>query len=116
SRLRSSKTVLLPKILSILTRQAHTIGHGMPNEYLQEMETVRELEAFAAVVYSSNWENEIRDDGLMASAVDVGAPTARSIPVPEQSQSQVLGSESIVVVEPSQNSLESAWERAVGPK
>ncbi|KAI5922163.1 Peroxin-3-domain-containing protein [Camillea tinctor] len=56
---QGSKVVLLPKILSVLTRQAHTIGNGMPNEYLQEMEKVRDLEAFAAVVYSSNWENEI---------------------------------------------------------
>lgn len=30
----------------------------MPNEYAQAMEGVRELEAFAAVVYSSNYELE----------------------------------------------------------
>ncbi|KAI1633219.1 Peroxin-3-domain-containing protein [Biscogniauxia mediterranea] len=59
---QGSKVVLLPKILSVLTRQAHTIGNGMPNEYLQEMEQVRDLEAFAAVVYSSNWENEIHQE------------------------------------------------------
>ncbi|KAL2127708.1 hypothetical protein VTI74DRAFT_10289 [Chaetomium olivicolor] len=54
-----SRAVLLPKILSVLTRQAHAIGNGMPNEYLQAMEAVRDLEGFAAVVYSSNWEAEI---------------------------------------------------------
>ncbi|KAI1504215.1 Peroxin-3-domain-containing protein [Biscogniauxia marginata] len=59
---QGSKVVLLPKILSVLTRQAHAIGNGMPNEYLQEMEQVRDLEAFAAVVYSSNWENEIHQE------------------------------------------------------
>ena len=73
-----TKVILLPKILSVLTRQAHAIGNGMPNEYLQEMEKVRDLEAFAAVVYSSNWETEIRDDGLMESAVDVSAPRSQS--------------------------------------
>ncbi|KAK0753285.1 Peroxin-3 [Schizothecium vesticola] len=65
-----SRAVLLPKVLSVLTRQAHAIGNGMPNEYLQAMEGVRDLEGFAAVVYSSNWQAEIapaegvRDDGV----------------------------------------------------
>ncbi len=53
------KPVKLPIVLAVLTRQAHSIGNGMPNEYLQGMEQVRDLEAFAAVVYSSNWEGEI---------------------------------------------------------
>lgn len=57
-----SRAVLLPKILSVLTRQAHAIGNGMPNEYLQAMESVRDLEGFAAVVYSSNWQAEIAGD------------------------------------------------------
>jgi peroxin-3 len=51
--------VKLPIVLATLTRQAHKIGNGVPNEYLQAMEEVRDLEAFAAVVYSSNWETEI---------------------------------------------------------
>lgn len=53
------KPVKLPIVLATLTRQAHSIGNGVPNEYLQAMEQVRDLEAFAAVVYSSNWESEI---------------------------------------------------------
>ncbi len=48
----------LATVLAVMTRQAHTIGHGVPNEYLQAMEQVRELEAFAAVVYSSNFDFE----------------------------------------------------------
>lgn len=98
-----TKVILLPKILSVLTRQAHMIGNGMPNEYLQEMEKVRDLEAFAAVVYSSNWEMEVREDGLMASAVDISAP-----------KSQDPG-ESIVMVD-SRGGFETAWERAVDQK
>jgi len=58
----TNRAVLLPKVLSVLTRQAHIIGNGMPNEYLQAMEAVRDLEGFAAVVYSSNWQAEIARD------------------------------------------------------
>lgn len=63
-----AKPVKLPIVLATLTRQAHSIGNGVPNEYLQTMEQVRDLEAFAAVVYSSNWESEITlvgEDGPM---------------------------------------------------
>lgn len=99
-----TKVVLLPKILSVLTRQAHAIGNGMPNRYLEEMETVRALEAFSAVVYSSNWENEMRDDGLVASAVHVAR---------DGEPGGAAGEESIVVVGAPPSGFESAWERAV---
>ncbi|KAK1998288.1 peroxin-3 [Colletotrichum falcatum] len=118
---RTSQVVLLPKILSVLTRQAHVIGNGMPNEYLQEMEQVADLEGFAAVVYSSNWENEIHDDegGIMASAVDVrasqGATAAINIPSQTQGTTQGTGEESVVMVNPAA-SFESAWGRAVDTK
>ncbi|KAH8702565.1 putative peroxisomal membrane protein [Talaromyces proteolyticus] len=49
----------LATVLALITREAHVIGNGTnsPNEYLAAMEqNVRELEAFAAVVYSSNFE------------------------------------------------------------
>lgn len=109
-----AKLVLLPKILSVLTRQAHVIGHGMPNEYLQEMERVRDLEAFAAVVYSSNWENEIHHEGLMAEAAEgVLSPSQETKPSQKMS---TLGDESVVMVEnqPSQGSFESTWEKYQG--
>ena len=35
----------------------------MPNEYVQALESVRELDAFAAVVYSSNFEFEALGNG-----------------------------------------------------
>ncbi|KAI0851845.1 Peroxin-3 [Daldinia vernicosa] len=122
-----SKVVLLPKILSVLTRQAHAIGNGMPNEYLQEMEQVRDLEAFAAVVYSSNWENEIQDSENLAAARAADETTSNSnsnsnsnLHVPEGSnvgrfsQVSTLGEESMVMVDPSQtqSSFETAWDRA----
>lgn len=44
--------------LAVFCRQAHNIGSGANNEYLAAIEQVRDLEAFAAVVYSSNFEYE----------------------------------------------------------
>ena len=115
-----NRAVLLPKILSVLTRQAHVIGNGMPNEYLQEMEGVRDLEAFAAVVYSSNWESEIRPDeeegGFVPSAVGGGENGNGGIGEGGPDGEGVIQravEESLVMVDPSA-SLESAWSRATG--
>jgi peroxin-3 len=44
--------------LAVFCRQAHSIGSGANNEYLAAIESVGGLEAFAAVVYSSNFEYE----------------------------------------------------------
>lgn len=52
----------LANVLAVMARQAHVIGNGAnpPNEYLTVMEqNVRQLEAFAAVIYSSNLNLEI---------------------------------------------------------
>lgn len=53
----------LANILAVLTRQAHAIGNGVPNRYAQAIEGVKELEAFAAVIYSSHFEFEALEDG-----------------------------------------------------
>lgn len=126
---QSAKVVLLPKILSVLTRQAHAIGHGMmPNEYLQAMEQVPDLEAFAAVVYSSNWENEIQNEGEDQVLAASQSQSQSQSSLKESSSSQMttgvmttvggggVGEESLVLVEPepepSQISFESVWEKA----
>lgn len=117
--LRTERKVLLPKCLSVLTRQAHLIGNGMPNEYLQAMEAVRDLEGFAAVVYSSNWENEIREEAMVPEEVSSsGASTsARATTTAASSvrQSAVINpgdvEESMVLVDPSQSSFESVWAK-----
>jgi len=115
------KAVPLPKILSVLTRQAHAIGDGESNDYLKEMERVPDLEAFAAVVYSSNWEADVQDDGPK----ETGTQQKQSQGFASVEESQVTGTdaigESLVVVDPvpvddSQTSLESAWEKATAPK
>lgn len=121
-RQRSETRVLLPKCLSVLTRQAHAIGAGgapSPNEYLQAMEAVRDLEGFAALVYSSNWENEVRD-GVPAPSLSVTATTT-TVAGSSVRQSRVFGPDdgegSLVLVEPPSqgppsSSFESAWARA----
>jgi peroxin-3 len=106
-----NRAVLLPKVLSVLTRQAHDIGNGMPNEYLQEMESVRDLEGFAAVVYSSNWESEIRPDGEGGLFVSGILGTGEDGGTERPTMAGGNGEESLVVVDPSA-SLEGAWERA----
>ena len=64
--------------LAIFCRQAHAIGSGTTNEYLAAMEEVRELEAFAAVVYSSNFEFEAPEAaaGYFSAGVNGAAGTA----------------------------------------
>lgn len=107
------KPVKLPIVLALLTRQAHSIGNGVPNEYLQSMEHVRDLEAFAAVVYSSNWESEISpmnaDDSHPFTQTEgpAGPEVAPTDPV-----TGTPGQESIVDVGTA-SSFESAWGKAV---
>lgn len=48
----------LATILAVMTREAHKIGNGVPNEYVRAIEAESELEAFAAVIYGSNLESE----------------------------------------------------------
>ncbi|KAL9087179.1 MAG: hypothetical protein Q9159_003746 [Coniocarpon cinnabarinum] len=91
SQQASHTSCRLATVLAVITRQAHVIGSGgnlgslmasasptildVPgmappsnqslreaNEYLAAIEKVRDLEAFAAVVYSSNFEVEALDD------------------------------------------------------
>ncbi|KAI1928300.1 peroxin [Ophidiomyces ophidiicola] len=68
----------LASILAVVARQAHLIGNGInpPNEYLSIMEReVRELEAFAAVIYSSNFDLNPSDPHLDPKAMS-GIPAA----------------------------------------
>lgn len=110
-----SRAVLLPKILSVLTRQAHVIGNGMPNEYLQAMESVRDLEGFAAVVYSSNWQAEIVGDEEeeRGSTQGKGGEKGKGMDRSRVMQNSREVEESIVMVDAGESSLfDSAWEKA----
>lgn len=115
--LRRTKVVQLPRILSVLTRQAHLIGNGMPNEYLREIERVRDLEAFAAVVYSSNWESDVmRDEGLLGTAAGGLVPRPEKSSVGPHANTQLSGGDESLVVVDSARSFESAWGRALENK
>jgi len=65
---RAAKKAKVANSLAIFCRQAHQIGSGANNEYLQAIEAVAQLEAFAAVVYSSNFEFEMPDVEAAAQA------------------------------------------------
>jgi peroxin-3 len=83
--------------LAVFCRQAHSIGTGANNEYLAAIETVRDLEAFAAVVYSSNFDFE---------SPQVAAPPSR--PATAEGPPPVK-----VTLAPAEDSFESAWGKAL---
>lgn len=62
SSANAERKTKLANLLAVIARQAHAIGDGThsPNAYLVAMDqNVRELEAFSAVVYSSNFDLEL---------------------------------------------------------
>lgn len=83
--------------LAVFCRQAHTIGSGANNEYLAAIEQVRDLEAFAAVVYSSNFEYESPQGGVAPS-------TSRPGTAEEQPTKPTIASA---------DDFESAWGKAL---
>ena len=108
-----AKPVKLPIVLAILTRQAHSIGNGVPNEYLQSMEQVRDLEAFAAVVYSSNWESEISPANETGSTVFVAEEGSAGPKIIRAQTDKVNKGKENDVDTGTARSLESAWDRAL---
>ncbi|KAF9566436.1 peroxin [Mortierella alpina] len=47
------RAVPLASLLPLVARQVHLIIHGVPNEYVDSLAMVKELQAFSAIVYSS---------------------------------------------------------------
>lgn len=85
----SQTTAKLATILAVMTRQAHAIGNGVPNEYVQALESVHELDAFAAVVYSSNFEFEAMGNGEGSS---VGSPSGgQGVPLDPKTREVAVG-------------------------
>ncbi|EXJ79740.1 hypothetical protein A1O3_08023 [Capronia epimyces CBS 606.96] len=101
--------VKLANILAVVTRQAHAIGNGNnpPNEYLSTAEAeVKELEAFAAVIYTSNLEQSLEETRRSPSTASglkgtdgVAASDVGTVPVEEMIESK----------------LESAWTKVTEP-
>lgn len=117
--------------LAVFCRQAHSIGSGVGNEYLEKMEQVGELEAFAAVVYSSNFEFEspvlTSEAGVGAGAVATGQKEqekekgteaeARPVPLDDAVQGAQHAVETVAAVvrdkaDKLEDGFESAWGKA----
>ncbi|KAF2810993.1 Peroxin-3 [Mytilinidion resinicola] len=97
--------------LAVFCRQAHAIGSGSNNEYLAAMEGVRDLEAFAAVVYSSNFEFETPEAN---AAAEIGSDTvklSRPSTADAGEGATIRGEESLLGAE---SGFESAWGKALG--
>ncbi|KAL1637291.1 peroxin [Diplodia intermedia] len=95
--------------LAIFCRQAHAIGSGTNNEYLSAMEDVRDLEAFAAVVYSSNFDFEPPED--VGKGTETRPTTARGSIVDEPAFGALGGEASLIEKD---SSFEAAWGKAMG--
>jgi peroxin-3 len=101
--------------LAVFCRQAHNIGAGANNEYLEKIEQVGELEAFAAVVYSSNFEFE---SPALAAEGATGIALAESRDVAELKEKGAnelmeLKEEVKEKLEKAEESFENAWDKAV---
>lgn len=103
------------------------IGNGVPNEYVQAMEEVRELDAFAAVVYSSHFELGIAGDangmGVGAVAGAVGSAVGEELLGAKEACRTMDGvpleprigreEEGTRVLEKATGVFESVWERVI---
>jgi len=99
--------VKLANLLAIITRQAHAIGNGHdpPNDYVSTAEAeVKELEAFAAVIYASNLDQSL--DENRPSSPESGLHTSAGLGV------SGVGVEH--VDEMIESKLESAWTKVTG--
>lgn len=99
-------------ILAVVSRQAHNIGNGVPNEYLQAMEAVRDLEGFAAIVYSSNFEFEAPGSGAGAAGTQTHGEADQAARISMMSRTMDGKGETVGA----ESGFESAWENAVDGK
>ena len=123
----ATATAKLAAIMAVMTREARAIGSGVPNEYVQAMEGVSELEAFAAVVYSSNFEIEAASADVARNSENEpafgnteGSRSLEQMSVEEVEESlRVSRGAGIVdrattVVDAAWGGFENVWARAVG--
>ena len=122
-------TAKLATILAVMTREAHKIGNGVPNEYVHATESVQDLEGFAAVVYSSNFEPEsgfqtsVTSDSTASSNKNEAKLDARTLVNMSaegvEEAARVDPSSGIIgratgIVDVSRAGFESAWGRVTG--
>ena len=121
-------SVKLANVLAIFTRQAREIGTGgsladtpdsdfpkipgLPpspaNDYLAALERVPALKAFAAVVYSSNFDYEAVDAEEMAETIETSETS-----LPAKLDPLVMDSQATKAQEDAASGLEDAWRQAL---
>ena len=102
----------LATILAVMTRQAHAIGNGVPNDYIQAMDGVAELDAFAAVIYSSNFEIDGLATPSQGPAEGQRAPADAVLP-PEDSKVEATASS---IIDSATEMFDSVWSKATGTR
>lgn len=105
--------VKLASILAVFTRQAHAIGNGSnpPNDYLNRVDAeVKELDSFAAVIYTSNLEAGIEQSQQQRSvSLDTSGSRLKSSMGIGMTDIGHESAEDMV-----ESKLESAWEKVTG--
>lgn len=112
----------LVNILAVMTRQAYVIGSGVPNEYVQALAEIRDLEAFAAVVYSSRFDLDAMGENIDSRTnVTVGASKATNDDIPDLDRRRGEGTESgedseegTGLMNKASSVFENVWDRAAG--
>lgn len=105
------KKVKLATVLAVMTRQAHAIGNGGQNSFLEAMDRVPELEAFSAVVYASLRDGEVAEVEPEVTYEELKKEVEKE-EAPPPVNAQESAPESFVDVG-TQSTLESAWGKAV---
>ncbi|KAF9890930.1 peroxin [Aspergillus nanangensis] len=102
----------LANVLAVMSRQAHVIGNGTnpPNLYVTAMDQgVRELEAFAAVMYSSNFDIELLGSGAKKTgAGGVDMVESDTVIVEKEDAEEQLPSTG-----GKDSAFDTAWDKAV---
>ena len=112
----ASASVKLATIMAVMTREAHKISNGVPNVYVQALESVSELEAFAAVVYSSNFELEASTSSGTAPVTDEprGEAVLENEASSDELPSNIIIDKATGVVDAAWAGFETVWGKVVG--
>ena len=107
----ANPTAKLATTLAIMTKEAHQIGHGLPNDYVQALENVQDLEAFAAVIYSSNHERSPSEDDDEDWTFDVEEPQSAVNKTSSEDLSLDLVGKATNAVDAVWSGFESIWTK-----
>lgn len=105
----------LATILAVMTREAHKIGNGVPNEYVQALDNVGDLEGFAAVIFGSNFElDPMGNNGFSSFDQPIAdSPQADQNTNPSANATELLGRAG-GVAHAAWGGFESIWSKATG--